>query len=110
MATAWAHTHVLARGGIFQDPVFQHEVPLGMEEKGFFFGRGCREQLLQPAHPAQIVPGPAGITVPGAGSACYLVPALQGPFPLLEQVPLVPLGLLPGAAPGTGLLHHLPAL
>lgn len=97
----------------FRIPFSSTKYRWGWRGKRVFFwgGEGSREKPLQPASPtSQIVPGPAGITAPGASSACYLVPALQGPFPLLEQVPLVPLPLLPGAAPRPGLLHHLPAL
>lgn len=55
-------------------------------------------------------PSTSQMLAPGASSAHYLVPALQGPFPLLEQIPLVPLRLCAWAAPRTRLLHHLPAL
>lgn len=77
---------------------------------------GGRDHSLQPllCPRAQSTPGvgraarPSRVTVPAL--PCYLVPALQGPFSLLEQVALAPLQLLPRAAQRPWLLHHLPAL
>ena len=104
------HVNTHTRSGQEQPPL--HSLPVAMQRgEGWTGGPPRPSPRLPPGMPtAELLPGPHPVAPPSALPP-YLVPALQRPLPLLEQVAFLPLGhdtLCPQPVPR--LLHHLPQL